>query len=67
MQNAFMALFYDLGMTPYTRQGLEQDTDTTPTDPTIGAPGGSRNHVAQAYGLSLTTQPHSNFLLFFDS
>jgi hypothetical protein len=52
-QNALLAVLYDLGQTPQTLRALEDGADTALTDPATGAPGGTRNNVALAYGLTV--------------
>jgi hypothetical protein len=50
-QNAVLALLYDLGAHPATLRALDP-SDTAPTDPATGAPAGSRDAIAIAYGLT---------------
>lgn len=55
IQNALLAILYDLGAAPHSVTALQPGVDTTPTDPAIGAPTGGRNAVATAYGLTVPT------------
>lgn len=53
-QNAWLAIFYDLGVAPVTLKPLNV-IDTAPTNPATGAPGPTRDDVAAAYGLTVPT------------
>lgn len=64
-QNALLAVLYDLGQAPVTLQAMEPGQDTTPTDPSVGAPTGGQNGVAMAYGLTIPALS-SGFMSFFD-
>jgi hypothetical protein len=62
-QNSWLALLYDLGMVPATLRSPRPGLDTAPTNPATGAPVGSRNDVARAYGLDVPAG--AGFLAFF--
>lgn len=61
IQNALLAILYDLGQTPHSLTALRPGADTTPTDPSIGAPTGGRNGVATAYGLTIPSAGSTGF------
>lgn len=54
-QNALLAALFDLGAAPVTLRAVRDGGDTALTDPAVGAPGGSRDNVAVAYGLTVAT------------
>jgi hypothetical protein len=58
-QNAFLAVMFDLGQVPAAARAMRPGTDTALTNPATGAPTGSRNTIAIAYGL--TAPASSNF------
>lgn len=62
MQNAVLAVLYDLGARPVTLTEMQPGVDTPLTDPAIGAPTGGRADIARAYGLSV---PATGFMSFF--
>lgn len=51
-QSMVLAVFYDLGGRPATVRPLRLE-DAAPTDPATGAPTGSRDDIAIAYGLTV--------------
>lgn len=53
IQNALLAILYDLGAIPQSLTALQPGADTDPTSPAVGAPAGGRNAVATAYGLTV--------------
>jgi hypothetical protein len=53
IQNALLAILYDLGVAPQSLTALQPGVDTAPTTPATGAPTGGRNAVALAYGLTV--------------
>lgn len=59
IQNALLAVLYDLGVTPQSVTALQPGADTALTDPSVGAPVGGRNAVAVAYGLTVPSASSS--------
>lgn len=55
MQNALLSILFDLGQAPHSLTALQPGVDTTPTDPSIGAPAAGNGNVAIAYGLTAST------------
>lgn len=51
-QNSWLAIMYDLGFIPHTLQAM-QYVDAPVIDPSVGAPGPTRNDIALAYGLTV--------------
>jgi len=64
-QNALLAALHDLGAEPTTLTAMRPGIDTALTDPATGAPTGSRDDVARAYGIDIPAAT-SGFLLFFE-
>lgn len=61
-QNAFLAVLHDLGV-DLTPREMRPGIDTPLTDPAIGAPTGTRDDIARAYGLPVPTNTGAFFLL----
>ena len=55
IQNALLAILYDLGAPPQTLTALQPGADTAPTSPATGAPTAGNGNVAVAYGLAVPT------------
>ncbi len=64
-QNAFLAIWYDLGQVPAKPRELRPAVDSAVTDPAIGAPAGTRDNIAAAYGLEVPGTGQANFFLMF--
>jgi hypothetical protein len=56
---------YDLGAEPATLTAMRPGIDAALTDPATGAPGGTRDDVAQAYGIDIPVSSGA-LLLFFE-
>lgn len=55
IQNAILAILYDMGLAPGSLQALEPGADTAPTNPSTGAPTSGNANVAKAYGITSPT------------
>jgi hypothetical protein len=55
IQNALLAILYDLGAAPQTLTALQPGADTALTSPATGAPTAGNGNVAVAYGLAVPT------------
>lgn len=65
-QNALLAMMYDLGVELVAPKQMIP-ADTTLTDPSLGAPGPTRDDIALAYGLEVPVESSGtgNFIGFF--
>ncbi|MDT7789763.1 MAG: hypothetical protein QOF58_8182 [Pseudonocardiales bacterium] len=63
-QSAQLAILYDLGAVPTAVRAMQPGTDTAPTDPATGAPGGGRDNIARAYGLTVPLAGNNMLLVF---
>lgn len=63
-QNAILAVLYDLGAHPLAAREMRPGIDTALTNPATGAPTGTRDDVARAYGITVPSAS-SGMLLFF--
>ena len=59
-QNAFLALLYDLGVTPVAAREMRPGTDTAVTHPSTNAVSGGRSAATIAYGLAAPS--NGNFM-----
>ncbi len=64
-QNAILAVLYDLGAVPVAPREMRPGIDTALTNPATGAPAGTRDDIARAYGIDVPVAG-SSFLLFFN-
>lgn len=65
-QNALLAVLYDLGVIPSTLKSLRPGIDADPVDPATGAPSGTRDDIAEAYGLEVASGGLGNFFFLFE-
>ncbi|SER95183.1 hypothetical protein SAMN05216188_11850 [Lentzea xinjiangensis] len=63
-QHAMLAILYDLGAQPLAAREMRPGIDTALTNPATGAPAGSRDDIARAYGLEIPAATSSMLLLF---
>lgn len=62
-QNALLAAIYDLGAEPVAPREMRPGIDTALTNPATGAPGGSNDDVARAYGIDIPAGTSAFFML----
>lgn len=65
LQNFLLSILYDLGLQPNTLRSVQPGSDTNVTNPATGAPTGTRNDIAFAYGLQVQAANNSNLLMLF--
>jgi hypothetical protein len=66
MQNAYLAILHDLGVTTDNAREMRPGVETPLTNPSTDAPAGSRDDVARAYMLTVPERDMASFFALFD-